>query len=242
MTKKRTEKDKYFIKRINFINEIKRAIVLADEWKYEESNKIYNQLLTQREDEDIKEYLDSVFANKWWNFIELWLYKKALECFTIGEHFNPSNELIKEWIAHIEEHVKMMGERIDNYDKKHDFQLLRWPHPSLKDPNKLLQDLWFDNYKDFLYWLSDEFTKEWRQFRCWSCCRSLLPEFVTISEKESGKKLIEIIKENRNTYSIDQQEMIKSNYKHYFCRLAPLGKPIRTKMWKELDNRINSKE
>lgn len=240
MPKEYTEKDKYFIKRISFINEMKRAIVLAEEWKYEESNEIYNQLLTQREDKDIKEYLDGVFANKWWNFIELWLYNKALECFTIGEHYNPSNDPIKEWIAFIEEHVKMMGKRINGYDKKHDFQLLHWPYNPLKDYNKLLQDLGFDNYKDFLYWLSTEFTKEWRQFWCWSCCRSLLPEFVTISEKESGKKLFEIIKENRNIYSLDQQEMMKLNYKHYFCRLAPLGKPLWIKMWKEFDNWIKS--
>jgi hypothetical protein len=125
-------------------------------------------------------------------------------------------------------------------ESKHNFQLLRWYSWHLKDPDNLLKDLWFDNYEEFLYWLVHEFTKPERQFWCGACCRTLIPEFIVICEKESKKKFNHIIRTLRDLYSPEEKDMIKSNYKHYFCNLgAGHEKPIWKRMWKEFDGLCN---
>lgn len=98
---------------------------------------------------------------------------------------------------------------------KHDFWLLKWHYNHLKNPEELLNKLWFDNYSDFLYWMV-EILPEWKQFWCLSCCRSLLPRLIAISEEKSWIEFNSLIKNKWSEFDKKQKEKSVSNYKHYF--------------------------
>lgn len=97
----------------------------------------------------------------------------------------------------------------------HDFWLLKWHYSHLKDSDELLSKFWFDSYNDFLHWII-ETLPDWEQFWCWSCCRSLLPRFITISEEKSWIKFNELLKNEWNKFNEKQKLKALSNYKHYF--------------------------
>jgi hypothetical protein len=124
---------------------------------------------------------------------------------------------------------------MNNMDKEHDFQFLRWYRKHLEDPDGLLLKLNFNDYKSFLYRLVDQFAIWYREFGCWACCRTLLPEFVNISEKNAKEKFNDIIKEKREKYDEVQKNNMKHNYEHYFTDFWSEGKSIRIEMEKEFD-------
>jgi len=125
---------------------------------------------------------------------------------------------------------------MNNIDKEHDFQSLRWYRKHLEDPDGLLHKLNFNDYKSFLYRLVDQFAIWSREFGCWACCRTLLPEFINISEKVAKEKINDIIREKRKNYDETQKNYTKSNYEHYFTDFWSEGKLIRIKMKKEFDD------
>ena len=96
--KVRSEKDMYFIKKVYWVESIGKALKLSDENKYEESNQIYDKLLENKEDPDILEDLAMVYANKWFNFIELNNAEEARNCFNMWLELNPNDSLIHDWI------------------------------------------------------------------------------------------------------------------------------------------------
>ena len=104
MAKEYTAKDMYFIKRIHFVESIKKAIDSPSE----ESIKIYDELLEHKEDQDITEYLEMIYANKGWDLIELNKPAEAKKCFEKWLELNPNNELIYDWISHIESFIKKL--------------------------------------------------------------------------------------------------------------------------------------
>jgi hypothetical protein len=127
-----------------------------------------------------------------------------------------------------------MLKTINHIDKEHDFQLLRWWCKHLENSDELLHKLKFDDYKSFLYRLVDQFTDGDRQFDCsWACCRTLLPEFVVVSQTSAGIIFNDIIQEKRDSYNQSQKDNLTSNYKCYFFERYGEHKPARIDMWRE---------
>lgn len=240
MTKEYTEKDVYFIKKIHFVENIKKAIDSPSE----ESIKIYDELLEHREDPDIAEYLWMIYANKWWNCIELDDFELASQCFTEWLKFDPNDEIIHDGIsriARIESYVH------EGFDIKHDFGLLRWYYKQVsfdfegkgretdavhfRTPQEWLKELKFRRPNIFFLWLIHEFVKWREKIERGECCRTLLPKLVMEIEKMEGCiEFNEIIKMVWDDFSHEEHQKIKEQYYYYFYELKPFPW---NKMYKE---------
>jgi tetratricopeptide (TPR) repeat protein len=95
----------------HFIESIEKATILSKQNKYEESNKIYDELLSYQWEKEIKHYFSGIFANKWWNHIELGQFDLAKDCFEEWLKNNDwslikINKLIHDWINYINKSIK----------------------------------------------------------------------------------------------------------------------------------------